>query len=98
MPKQLPPANASPPLKKKPAISDSTSSASRKLGSAAPNASISRPATRSTRAGSPKIHAPHAGNPDATYDDFLNELADLLRAWRSTTTIVLGDFNAVIGS
>uniref|UniRef100_A0A914XRF7 Endonuclease/exonuclease/phosphatase domain-containing protein n=1 Tax=Plectus sambesii TaxID=2011161 RepID=A0A914XRF7_9BILA len=45
-----------------------------------------------------QIHAPHAGNPDATYDDFLNELADLLRARRSTTTIVLGDFNAVIGS
>uniref|UniRef100_A0A914USY1 Reverse transcriptase domain-containing protein n=1 Tax=Plectus sambesii TaxID=2011161 RepID=A0A914USY1_9BILA len=45
-----------------------------------------------------QIHAPHAGNPDATYDDFLNELADLLCARRSTTTIVLGDFNAVISS
>uniref|UniRef100_A0A914X337 Endonuclease/exonuclease/phosphatase domain-containing protein n=1 Tax=Plectus sambesii TaxID=2011161 RepID=A0A914X337_9BILA len=45
-----------------------------------------------------QIHAPHAGNPDATYDDFLNELADLLCARRSTTTILLGDFNAVISS
>uniref|UniRef100_A0A914VVS2 Reverse transcriptase domain-containing protein n=1 Tax=Plectus sambesii TaxID=2011161 RepID=A0A914VVS2_9BILA len=45
-----------------------------------------------------QIHAPHAGNPDATYDDFLNELADLLHAQRSMTTIMLGDFNAVIGS
>uniref|UniRef100_A0A914WLJ8 Endonuclease/exonuclease/phosphatase domain-containing protein n=1 Tax=Plectus sambesii TaxID=2011161 RepID=A0A914WLJ8_9BILA len=26
-----------------------------------------------------QIHVPQAGNPDATYDDFLNELADLLQ-------------------
>ena len=45
-----------------------------------------------------QFHAPHAGNPDATYYDFLNELANLLHARRSTSTIKLSDFNAVIGS
>uniref|UniRef100_A0A914W5N9 G-protein coupled receptors family 1 profile domain-containing protein n=1 Tax=Plectus sambesii TaxID=2011161 RepID=A0A914W5N9_9BILA len=45
-----------------------------------------------------RIHAPHAGNPDTSYNDFLNKLADLLCAQCSTTTMVLDDFNAVISS
>ena len=45
-----------------------------------------------------QVHAPHAGCADADYDDFLDQLADLLQARRPTATVVLGDFNAIVGS
>ncbi|MFH4980552.1 hypothetical protein AB6A40_007261, partial [Gnathostoma spinigerum] len=44
-----------------------------------------------------QVHAPHSGYDDAAYTDFLDKLTDVLNGDKSTFTVVMGDFNAVVG-
>ncbi len=44
-----------------------------------------------------QVHAPHCGHSDAEYTDFLDGLTDIINRERSTYTIVMGDFNAMVG-
>ena len=45
-----------------------------------------------------QIYAPHGGQSNEEYTQFLDDLTAVVNEERSTFTVVMGDFNAIVGA